>query len=137
MTIAASAVNGTEILLRHDQGGISTLTLNRPQQYNALSEALLDTLQAALDDIAGDAGVRVVVLAGSGKAFCAGHDLKEMRAHTDKAYQKALFERCSRIMLGLVRLPQPVIARLEAGAVPAFGLRDHTALRSFHLSRVI
>ncbi len=119
MSIAASAVDDTEILLRHDQDGIATLMLNRPQQYNALSEALLDRLQAALDDIAADASVRVVVLGGNGKAFCAGHDLKEMRAHTDKAYQKALFERCSRLMLSLVRLPQPVIARVHGTATAA------------------
>lgn len=120
MSTAASAMGDHEILLRHDDdNGITTLTLNRPNQYNALSEAMLDALQTALDDIAGDERVRVVILAGAGKAFCAGHDLKEMRTHSDKAYQKALFERCSRVMLSLVRLPQPVIARVHGTATAA------------------
>lgn len=119
MSTAASTMGDRDILLRHDDNGVTTLTLNRPSQYNALSEAMLDTLQAALDDIATDADVRVVILTGAGKAFCAGHDLKEMRAHPDKAYQKALFERCSQVMLSLVRLPQPVIARVHGTATAA------------------
>lgn len=119
MSAVASAVQETEILLRHDRDGVATLTLNRPQQYNTLSEAMLVELQNALDEIAADASVRVVVLAGSGKAFCAGHDLKQMRAHPDKAYQRALFDRCSKLMLSFVRLPQPVIARVHGIATAA------------------
>src|SRR5699024_7014147 len=80
---------------------------------------MLEALQAALDDLRADHSARVVVLAGEGKAFCAGHDLKEMRAHPDKAYQQALFQRCSNVMLGLLRLPQPVIARVHGMATAA------------------
>jgi enoyl-CoA hydratase/carnithine racemase len=107
------------MLLRAQDDGIVRLTLDRPEQYNALSDALLRELQAALDDIAGDASARVVVLAGAGKAFCAGHDLKEMRAHADRAYHKELFDRCSRMMMTLTRLPQPVIARVHGVATAA------------------
>lgn len=107
------------ILLREDHAGVATLTLNRPTQFNSLSEELLTELQNALDAIAADASVRVVVLAGAGKAFCAGHDLKEMRASPDKAYQQALFKKCGRMMMKLVELPQPVIARVHGMAVAA------------------
>ncbi|MBX9810420.1 MAG: enoyl-CoA hydratase [Burkholderiales bacterium] len=108
------------VLLRADADGITTLILNRPQQYNALSSALLIELQAAIDAIARDESVRVVVIAGTGKAFCAGHDLKEMRAHADRKFIKDVFQRCSRLMLSLTRLPQPVIARAH-GIVAAAG----------------
>ena len=107
------------ILLRDDRDGVATLTLNRPRQFNALSQAMLDALQCAVDAIAADASVRVVVLAGAGKAFCAGHDLKEMRAQPDKAYQQALFRKCGKMMMKLVGLPQPVIARVHGMAVAA------------------
>lgn len=120
MQTPASATMPDPILLRHDAGGIATLTLNRPQQYNALSSALLSELQSAIDAIARDASVRVVVIAGAGKAFCAGHDLKEMRAHHDRAFIQDVFGRCSRLMLSLTRLPQPVIARAH-GIVAAAG----------------
>ncbi|HMM54622.1 MAG TPA: enoyl-CoA hydratase [Candidatus Desulfobacillus sp.] len=106
-------------LLRADEGGVATLTLNRPSQFNSLSEALIEELAAALDAIAEDRSVRVVVLAGAGKAFCAGHDLKEMRAHPDKAWQQAMFGKCGRMMLKLTQLPQPVIARVHGMAVAA------------------
>jgi enoyl-CoA hydratase/carnithine racemase len=106
-------------LLRELAGGVLTLTLNRPLQYNPLSETLLAELQSALDDCAGDSAVRVVVIAGAGKAFSAGHDLKEMRAHGELEYQKGLFERCSRLMLSIPALPQPVIARVHGIATAA------------------
>jgi len=106
-------------LIRDRRGGVVTLTLNRPAQFNALSEGLLAELQAALDAIAADETARVVVIAGAGKAFCAGHDLKEMRAHPDRAYQQALFDRCSKMMLTLTELPQPVIARVHGIATAA------------------
>jgi len=86
---------------------------------NPLSTAMLSALQAELDRLADDKTARVMVLAGSGKHFCAGHDLREMRAHPDKAWQKALFDQCSEVMLSLVRLPQPVIARVQGVAVAA------------------
>ncbi|HEX7811965.1 MAG TPA: enoyl-CoA hydratase [Burkholderiales bacterium] len=107
------------ILLRNDQGGIATLTLNRPKQYNALSEELLTELQATISAIGDDPSVRVVVIAGSGAAFCAGHDLKQMRATPKKAYYDKLFAQCTDVMLGITRLPQPVIARVHGIATAA------------------
>lgn len=107
------------ILLRQDTGGVATLTLNRPKQYNALSEELLAELQSALEAIGADASVRVVVIAGAGTAFCAGHDLKQMRANPAKAYYDKLFAQCSRMMMTLTRLPQPVIARVHGIATAA------------------
>ena len=107
------------LLLRSDADGVATLTLNRPRAYNALSNALLDALQAELDAIAGDTSVRVVVLAGAGKAFCAGHDLKEMREDSSKEAMKALFDKCSTVMTTVTRLPQPVIARVHGIATAA------------------
>jgi enoyl-CoA hydratase/carnithine racemase len=107
------------ILLRADAQGVATLTLNRPKQYNALSEALLTELQAALEAIEKDDSVRVVVIAGSGTAFCAGHDLKQMRARPEKAYYQQLFAQCSKMMLTLTRIPQPVIARVHGIATAA------------------
>jgi len=107
------------ILLREDAGGIARLTLNRPAQYNALSRAMLSELQSALDAIANDGSVRVVVIAGNGPAFCAGHDLKEMRADPRKAFYDERFAQCSRFMLTMARLPQPVIARVHGIATAA------------------
>ncbi len=115
----AGAAGGEPILIREDGGGVCTLTLNRPEQYNALSEAMLAELQAALDAIAADDSVRIVVLAARGTAFCAGHDLKEMRANPDQAYYEALFQTCSRMMVSITRLPQPVIARVNGIATAA------------------
>jgi enoyl-CoA hydratase/carnithine racemase len=94
-------------VLREDAGGVATLTLNRPAQFNAINGALLIELQAALDAIAGDPTVRVVVIAGAGRAFCPGHDLKEMLAHSNEAYIGDLFRRCCDVMLSIRRLPQP------------------------------
>ena len=105
-------------LLRHDRAGVATLTLNRPRQYNALSSALIDALQAAADAIAGDRVVRVVVIAGAGNAFCAGHDLKEMRDGGPAVVQR-VFERFSKLMVSLTRMPQPVIARVHGPAFAA------------------
>lgn len=119
MSTPARDVSQEPVLLREDRDGIATLTLNRPAQYNALSEALLGELQSTLDAVAADRSVRVVVLGGRGKAFCAGHDLKEMRATPEQAYYERLFQQCSRMMLSLVRLPQPVIARVHGVATAA------------------
>ncbi len=119
MSAPADQVTDEPILLRDDADGIATLTLNRPTQYNALSEALLTELQQTLDAITQDDAVRVVILAGSGKAFCAGHDLKEMRQSEDRAYHQALFDQCGRMMLSINRLPQPVIARVNGIATAA------------------
>jgi enoyl-CoA hydratase/carnithine racemase len=106
-------------VLRHDAGAVTTLTLNRPQQYNALSMAVLDALHDALSRIAQDGTVRVVVLAGAGKAFCAGHDLKELRSRRDRDFSAAVFRRASDVMLALRDLPQPVIARVHGIAAAA------------------
>jgi enoyl-CoA hydratase/carnithine racemase len=102
----------------YDIPGVVRLTLNRPEAFNALSEALLDALQASLVSIA-QTDARVVVIAGAGRAFCAGHDLKEMRAAPSLAYYQTLFERCTKMMLTIQRLPQPVIARVHGIATAA------------------
>ena len=98
---------------------IATVTLNRPGQFNALSSALIADLQAALDRIAADPGVRVVVLAANGRGFCSGHDLKEIRALSAVDDVEGLFARCSRMMMTLARLPQPVIAKVHGMATAA------------------
>lgn len=106
------------LLLRQlDDSGVLTLTLNQPDSFNSLSEAMLDALQEQLDSI--DDSVRVLVLAASGKAFCAGHDLKEMRSHIDEQWQRALFRKCSKFMQTLIELPQPVIAKVQGVAAAA------------------
>ncbi|MFP8833604.1 enoyl-CoA hydratase [Hydrogenophaga sp. XSHU_21] len=102
-----------------DARGVITLTLNRPNSFNALSEAMLDALQAAVDRVAADDGARVVVLAAEGKAFCAGHDLKEMRAEPSLDYYQRLFSQCARFMMALQRLPVPVIAQVQGIATAA------------------
>ncbi|MCL4760894.1 MAG: enoyl-CoA hydratase [Burkholderiales bacterium] len=106
-------------VLRSDAGGIATLTLNRPQQFNALDGAMLDALGAALDAVAADATVRVVVLAGAGRAFCPGHDLKELLAHREEAFVGDLFARCGALMQSIQGMPQPVIARVHGIATAA------------------
>lgn len=113
------APNAEPLVLRRDEGGITTLTLNRPAQFNALSLAMLEALIAAVDAIARDDSVRVVVLAGEGKAFCAGHDLKEMRSSYTLDFQQRLFRLCSKFMIKLIELPQPVIARVHGIATAA------------------
>lgn len=107
------------ILLRADNNGVTTLTLNRPKQFNALSQAMLSALQTELDAIAADESIRVVVIASTGKAFCAGHDLKEMRSHTEQEFHQTLFNQCSRMMMTINRMPQPVIARVHGLATAA------------------
>ncbi|MCK5362288.1 MAG: enoyl-CoA hydratase [Gammaproteobacteria bacterium] len=102
-----------DVLLREDEAGVCTLTLNRPHQYNALSEGLIEALQQTLDAIAGDRSVRVVVITGAGRGFCAGHDLKEMSAHSEQSYFDDLFTRCNQMMQSIVALPQPVIAKVH------------------------
>ena len=102
-----------------DNRGVVTLTLNNAKQFNALSVALLSALQKELDAIAEDQTIRVVVIAAEGKAFCAGHNLKEMRAHSDRAFHQALFNQCSQMMLTLNRMPQVVIAKVQGIATAA------------------
>ena len=102
-----------------DARGVVTLTLSRPASFNALSEEMLAALQSALDRLAGDASLRAVVLAAEGKAFCAGHNLKEMIAQPALDYYQRLFAQCSRMMLSLQKLPVPVIARVQGLATAA------------------
>src|SRR5215213_7663657 len=109
----SSALSHNSELLRTRDRGVATLTLNRPEQYNALSSSLIDALQDGLDEIARDPQVRVVVIAGSGKAFCAGHDLKEMRSQRQRASVEDTFTKFSNLMVSFTRLPQPVIARVH------------------------
>ena len=109
----------TASLLRQDAAGIATLTLNRPAARNALSRGLMGALQAELDRIASDRSVRVVVIAAAGPGFCAGHDLKEIRSDPRRETYEALFAQCSRLMQSIVRLPQPVIARVHGIATAA------------------
>jgi enoyl-CoA hydratase/carnithine racemase len=112
---------GTEphVLRTQDDRGLVTLTLNRPQQFNALSEEMMAALQAELDAVAQDTAARVVVIAGQGKAFCPGHDLKQMKPRPEVAYYQRLFAQCTRLMMTIQRLPQPVIARVHGIATAA------------------
>ena len=119
MSATADQLTSEAILLRSDNAGVTTLTLNRPAQYNALSGAMLDALQTALDNINQDDSVRVVVIAANGKAFCPGHDLKEMRSSEEREFHQALFEKCGKMMLTINRLQQPVIARVHGIATAA------------------
>ncbi|WP_428623209.1 enoyl-CoA hydratase [Sedimenticola sp.] len=119
MTEANQTATEEPLVLREDRDGIAYLTLNRPNQFNALSEELLDALQGSLDAIAEDKSVRVVVLAGNGRAFCAGHDLKQMRGQSERAYFQQLFTRCGQVMTRITQLPQPVIARVHGIATAA------------------
>lgn len=107
-------------VLRREEGGVATLTLNRGERMNPLSLAMIAALERELDALAVDRSTRVVVLAGAGRGFSAGHDLKEMRAHADdKPWQRRLFEDCSRMMVKLTEIPQPVIARVHGVASAA------------------
>ena len=107
------------VLHTRDERGVNWLTLNRPDTFNTLSEDMLVALQAALDDVAADPQARLVVLAAQGKAFCAGHNLKEMKAQAELAYYQKLFAQCTRLMLTLQALPVPVIARVQGVATAA------------------
>lgn len=109
-----------DILLHTRDGrGVHTLTLNTPKAFNVLSETMLGALQAAVDQAAADPTARMVVIAANGRAFCAGHNLKEMRSHSELAYFQKLFADCSRVMLALQNLPVPVIARVQGLATAA------------------
>ncbi len=117
---AETAIPGNDpILLRHDNDGVATLTLNRPDKFNALSTGLMGLIQKELDSLANDKSVRVVVIAANGKAFCAGHDLREMSDDPSEKAIQALFDQCSRMMVSLTKIPQPVIARVHGIATAA------------------
>jgi enoyl-CoA hydratase/carnithine racemase len=116
----AQSATANPFVLRSAREGVLTLTLNRGDRFNPLSLEMIAALEAEVQSAAGDAGVRVVVLAAEGRGFCAGHDLKEMRAHAaDKRWQRGLFDSCGRMMLALTTLPQPVIARVHGLATAA------------------
>ena len=114
-----SITNEPLVLHSRDARGAVTLTLNRPQAFNSLSEELLAALQKELDAVAADDSARVVVLAAAGKAFCAGHDLKEMRATPSLGYYEKLFKQCAEVMLSVQRLPVPVVAKVQGIATAA------------------
>jgi enoyl-CoA hydratase/carnithine racemase len=107
------------ILVREDRAGVTWLTLDRPRARNALSLALMEALLGALEAVRGDPAVRVVVLAGAGPGFCAGHDLKELRAHPERSFYERTFATCARLMQAILALPQPVIARVHGVATAA------------------
>ena len=107
------------VLHTRDDRGVNRLTLNRPAAFNTLSEEMLAALQAALDAVGADPAARIVVLAAEGKAFCAGHNLKEMRAQPELAYYQKLFAQCTRMMLSIQALPVPVLARVQGVATAA------------------
>ena len=112
------SVEESFVLVETD-GAVATLVLNRPLLFNVLSSGMITALQAALDEVRMNRAIRVVVLAGAGRAFCAGHDLREMRAHPDKAWLTALFAQCSKVMLTIADMAQPVIARVQGVATAA------------------
>jgi enoyl-CoA hydratase/carnithine racemase len=108
-----------DLVLRQDGEAIATLTLNRPDKSNALSEGMMDALEERIHEVGDDPSIRVVVLAAKGKNFCAGHDLAEMQGHADKAYFETLFARCSRMMMAIRSCPKPVVAKVRGAAVAA------------------
>jgi len=117
---AASVPSTEPYVVSVNEGGVVRLTLNRPARFNALSLEMIAAIERELEAIGRDPSARVVVLAAEGRGFCAGHDLKEMRAHAgDEAWQRRLFDDCSRMMVALTRLPQPVIARVHGIATAA------------------
>ncbi|HLS69784.1 MAG TPA: enoyl-CoA hydratase [Kiloniellales bacterium] len=115
----ATAVLNEAVLLQEQRDGIAWLTLNRPRQYNALSEELLAELTRSFRALAEEESLRAVVVAGAGKAFCAGHDLKQMRANPAQDYYRRLFAACSEMMLAIRHLPVPVLARVHGIATAA------------------
>ena len=120
MSTATAEQAAENLVLREDgANGVTTITLNRPQARNALSVGLMTSLQAALDAIAKDSSVKVVVIAGAGPGFCAGHDLKEIRSDPSRETYEALFTQCSRLMITITRLPKPVIAKVHGIATAA------------------
>ena len=119
--MTAAPVQGEDglVLHQHDARGVHRLTLNSPKSFNVLSEAVLGELQRQFDAIAADPTARVLVIAAEGKAFCAGHDLKQMKANPQLAYYQRLFAQCSKMMLSIQKLPMPVIARVQGLATAA------------------
>ena len=117
--MSALPKSGEPVLLREDRDAIATLTMNRPQQMNLLTGDMLQALQENFDSIGKDPKIKVIVIAAAGRGFCAGHDLKEIRALGDQPRIAALFTQCSRMMATIPRLPQPVIAKVQGAAAAA------------------
>lgn len=107
------------LVLQGRVGDVVTLTLNRPEQFNALSEEMLAALSTALEGLAGDESLRCLVIAGAGRAFCAGHDLRQMRGRPDQVWYERLFADCAAVMLAIARFPVPVIAKVHGVATAA------------------
>jgi len=119
MNAPVKTIAAEPMTLRRREGAVETVILNRPAQYNSIPGAMIEEIRFALEDISRDEGVRAVVIAGSGKAFCAGHDLKEMMGNRSHESTRDLFERCCRMMMTIQRMPQPVIARVHGMATAA------------------
>lgn len=117
--MALADKNSEEFVIRNDNGAVSGLVLNRPGSYNSLSLACMEALTSEFESIALDKNVRVVILSGAGKGFCAGHDLKEMRRNPGRDFYEKTFEACSRMMLSIVNCPKPVIAKVHGAASAA------------------
>lgn len=107
------------LILRHDEEGVSYITINRPEAYNALTIECMDVFMAELEDIASDPGVKVVVVSGAGRGFCAGHDMKSLRANPQKSFYEKTFATSSKLMLTIINLPKPVIAKVHGVATAA------------------
>ncbi len=118
-SLTSKNIDDQNLLVFSEDRGIATLTLNRPNQYNCLSEKLLSELTKKLEEISKNEKIRVIILQANGPAFCAGHDLKEMRANPSKAYYKKLFIKCSHFMTLITKIPQPVIAKVHGVAAAA------------------
>ena len=116
---AAAATPAEPLVLRSDEAGVATLTLNRPKARNALSGGLMAALHEAIETISEDETIKVVILRGAGPGFCAGHDLREMRGRPERTFYESLFAQCSRLMLAIVHLPKPVIAQVHGIATAA------------------
>ena len=120
MTASPASQETSPVVLKEARApGVVMLTLNRPDQYNPLSEQMLSSLQAEIDEVSANNDIKVLIIAATGKAFCAGHDLKEMRAKPEQRYYEDLFSRCSHMMLTLARMPQIVIAQVQGVATAA------------------
>jgi enoyl-CoA hydratase/carnithine racemase len=119
MSAAGPVASEEPLVMSRLAGGVAHLTLNRPDQFNALSDRMLDALDAELQRIAADPSARVVVIGGAGRAFCAGHDLKQMKANPSLEFYQALFAQCARVMRRMQAMPQPVIARVHGIATAA------------------
>jgi enoyl-CoA hydratase/carnithine racemase len=119
MNAPEKTASSAPMILRRREGAVETIVMNRPAQYNSIPAAMIGEMKVALDDIANDETVRAVVLAGAGKTFCAGHDLKEMMSNRTYDFTQELFDRCCDMMMTIQRMPQPVIARVHGMATAA------------------